>query len=68
MWPGKWASGKQAGKMLQRDLKSAGVPYQDASGRYADFHALRHTFITNITSARKIRISSDECVTSVRGG
>jgi len=35
-------------KMLRKDLLPAGIPYCDGSGRYADFHALRHTFITNL--------------------
>jgi site-specific recombinase XerC len=34
--------------MLKRDLEDAGIPYQDESGRYADFHAQRHTFISNV--------------------
>jgi len=29
--------------MLQADLADAGIPYVDDSGRYADFHSLRHT-------------------------
>ncbi len=29
--------------MLRADLHAAGIPYVDESGRYADFHALRHT-------------------------
>lgn len=29
--------------MLKADLADAGIPYVDESGRYADFHALRHT-------------------------
>jgi integrase len=33
---------------LRQDLKRAGIPYQDDQGRYADFHALRYTFITNL--------------------
>lgn len=33
---------------LRVDLNEAGIRYQDAQGRYADFHALRHTFITNL--------------------
>lgn len=37
--------------MLQRDLKAAGIPYRDANGLYADFHALRHTFITNMVKS-----------------
>jgi len=48
VWPGNWAKGKRAGKMLRKDLKASGIPYKDESGRYADFHALRHTFITNM--------------------
>ena len=48
IWPGKWAEYKFAGKMMQVDLQAAGVDYIDAHGLYADFHALRHTFITNM--------------------
>jgi len=36
-------------KMLRRDLDAAGIPYQDSSGRVADFHSLRHTFISNLS-------------------
>ena len=31
-----------------RDLKKAGIPLQDALGRKAVFHSLRHTFGTNL--------------------
>ncbi len=48
LWPGEWAANKYAGKMLQIDLAEAGVPYVDANGLFADFHALRHTYITNL--------------------
>ena len=48
LWPGDWAANKYAGKMLQIDLADAGVPYVDANGLFADFHALRHTYITNL--------------------
>ena len=34
--------------MLRRDLEAAGIPYRDAAGHVADFHALRHTFITRL--------------------
>jgi integrase len=34
-----------------RDLKKAVVPYQDASGQFADFHSLRKTFCTNLAKA-----------------
>jgi len=33
---------------LNRDLKRAGIAKMDASGRTVDFHALRHTFVTNL--------------------
>lgn len=39
------------GKFLQRDLKRAGNYYVDASGRHADFHALRYTFVTSLAKA-----------------
>ena len=35
-------------RTLWADLKQAGIPYRDEDGRVADFHALRHTFITNL--------------------
>jgi len=34
--------------MIRKDLEAAGIPYRDASDRVADFHALRHTFITRL--------------------
>ncbi len=34
--------------MLSEDLKAAKVPYKDKDGRYADFHALRHTYCTYV--------------------
>jgi len=36
---------------FKRDLKMAGIPYQDALGRYADFHSLRKTLGTNLAKA-----------------
>lgn len=47
LWPGNWARYKEAGVMLQHDLKASGIPYE-VNGRYADFHALRKTFVTNL--------------------
>ena len=44
-------SGKHAADMIRRDLKRAGVLYVDNAGRYADFHSLRKTFITNLARA-----------------
>ena len=51
VWPGNWAKDKEAGVMLKLDLKAAGIPYVDESGCYADFHALRQTFITNMVKS-----------------
>ncbi|MEX0726407.1 MAG: site-specific integrase, partial [Planctomycetaceae bacterium] len=51
VWPGKWAERKYAGKMLQRDLEAAGIPYVDQNGLFADFHSLRHSFITNMVKS-----------------
>ena len=33
---------------FRKDLAAAGIPYVDAQGRRADFHALRHTLATNL--------------------
>lgn len=35
-------------QMLKGDLGLAGIPYQDASKRVVDFHALRATYITHL--------------------
>jgi site-specific recombinase XerC len=51
LWNGRWASDRQGSKMIRADLEVAGVPYKDANDRYADFHALRHTFISNLARA-----------------
>src|ERR1700736_6410312 len=32
--------------MLRLDLKDAGIPFEDEAGCVADFHALRHSYIT----------------------
>ena len=36
---------------LRRDLEAAGIPYEDEYGRVADFHALRHTFGTMLSTS-----------------
>jgi len=36
--------------MLRADLQDAGVAYRDDAGRVVDFHALRHTFISNLAA------------------
>src|SRR4029077_73924 len=40
-------------RILDRDLKAAGIPKRDARGRTLDVHALRHTFGT-LLSARGV--------------
>ncbi len=37
--------------MVREDLAAAGIPFRDDAGRKVDFHALRHTFITNLARA-----------------
>ncbi len=37
------------GRVLQRDLKAAGVPYRTEEG-FFDFHALRHWFVTAVAN------------------
>ena len=37
--------------MLKADLADAGIAYKDAAGCCFDFHAFRHTFITNLREA-----------------
>ena len=43
------ASDKTA-DMMRSDVEAAGLTYRDASGKVADFHSLRHTFITNLAN------------------
>lgn len=66
-------SGSVGAKLLRGDLEAAGVPYTDAEGRVADFHAPRHTFITNLANsgvhpsvARHLARHSDINLTLVR--
>ena len=42
VWPGTWY--ERAVEMLRIDLDAAGIPYIEG-GLYADFHALRHSYI-----------------------
>ena len=42
---------KTGAKMMQHDLKRAGIPYQTDEGLYRDFHALRHSFISALWEA-----------------
>lgn len=48
IWPGKW--NEFAAEMLRSDLESAGIEYRDENGAVADFHALRHSYISLLGS------------------
>ncbi len=50
LWPGKWRP--HAADMIHADLEAAGVEYADQAGRVADFHSLRHMFVTNLARAK----------------
>ena len=41
--------------ILREDLEAAGIDYQDAAGRYVDFHALRHCFISLVGKTASIK-------------
>ena len=47
LFSGTWA--KRAFKMLRNDLDAAGILYVTDDG-FADFHSLRHTFISNLVA------------------
>src|SRR5207244_1513422 len=49
VWPGSWPV--QAAWMLRDDLKAAAIAYRDCEGRVADFHALRHSYITLLSTS-----------------
>jgi integrase/recombinase XerD len=38
--------------VFKADRKAAGIDYRDDAGRVADFHALRHTFISNLAAGK----------------
>ena len=47
LFPGTWS--ERAYKMLRNDLEAAGILYVTDDG-IADFHSLRHTFISNLAA------------------
>jgi integrase len=53
LWPGRWIGKPVA--VLRRDLAAAGIPYTvpgpDGKPLFADFHALRHSFIALLDRA-----------------
>jgi hypothetical protein len=55
VWPGPWAVDGLAAEMLRIDLEAAGIPYvaEGPDGpEYADFHSLRHSFLTALGRSR----------------
>ncbi len=49
VWGGTWASDRRGAEMLRMDLEAAGIPYviEGTDGPlFADFHALRHSYLT----------------------
>ena len=42
---------KHTAEMIRADLEAAGISYRDASGRVADFHALRHSYVTALAKS-----------------
>ncbi len=49
VWGGRWAKDCRAAEMLRGDLQAADIPYATDGPdgpEYADFHSLRHSFLT----------------------
>jgi integrase len=49
VWGGTWARDKRGAQMMRGDLAAAGIPYAVPGPDgpvYADFHALRHSYLT----------------------
>jgi integrase/recombinase XerC len=49
IWGGTWARDRRGAEMLRGDLVAAGIPYivEGPDGPlYADFHSLRHSYLT----------------------
>ncbi len=38
--------GRYGAKLMRADLEAAGIPYEDKTGAVADFHSLRHSFVS----------------------
>ena len=64
---------KNTAEMLKRDLEAVSIPYVDEAGLYADFHALRHSYISLIAQggvhpklAQKLARHSDINLTMTR--
>lgn len=49
LWPGSWPD--EGAAMLRVDLAVAGIPERDEHGHVVDFHALRHTFVSQLVES-----------------
>lgn len=49
--PGSPKTTWRTSRMMKADLETAGIPYVDGVGKVADFHSLRHTFISNLVAS-----------------
>jgi len=52
--PFAWLKDVDAAEMIRADLVAAGVSLEDADGRRVDFHSLRHTYGTWLTTVLKL--------------
>jgi integrase/recombinase XerD len=51
---------EKTARMLRVDLMAAGIPYKDARGRFADFHALRHTYVSQLVrSGASVKVAQE---------
>jgi integrase len=51
---------EKTAKMLRHDLEAAGIAYRDDSGRVADFHTFRHTFVTmGVGSGASVKVAQE---------
>jgi integrase len=76
VWPGTWH--ERAAEMIRADLDAAGIPYavEGPDGpQYADFHALRHSFVAlldqagiSLKQAMQLARHSDPKLTMARYG
>lgn len=59
LWPGKWND--RAADMLRLDLEEAGiqpvVERRDGTPLHADFHAIRHTYISQVARTSPLQIA-----------
>jgi len=65
---GHW---RKTAKMMRMDMEAAGLEYENEDGLYTDFHAHRHTFISNLgragvplTTAQKLARHHDPKLTA----